>query len=180
MNDAPSPSDDQPASPLPARVRYLPGRGIVADIVEDESGISSELVEKVMGSCAVKAPVSAVVGGAMGYAFGAFFGSGVNNMEHLNPDAPKISNWQHVKNGFRDANTRGLRMGRGFALAGGVYVACECVVEKGRGKADIWNALYGGCLAGAVLAGKSGPTGIAMGCGGFALFSGAIEVFMME
>ena len=71
-----------------------------------------------------------------------------------------------VKIGFRDANTRGLRMGRGFALAGGVYVACECVVEKGRGKADIWNALYGGCLAGAVLAGKSGPTGIAMGCGG--------------
>ena len=79
----------------------------------------------------------------MGYFFGMFFGSNVGHLDHLNPEAPKLSLWQNVKLGVREGNSRGLRMARGFAMAGGAYVACECAVEKARGKADMLNALYG-------------------------------------
>lgn len=118
-----------------------------------------------------------VSGGAFGYAIGAFFG-GSPNMDHLNPDAPKLSTWQHVKAGFKDSHERGVRMSRSFAVAGAVFVTFECLIEKQRGKTDIWNPILGGCAAGAALGVRGGPSAMALGCAGFAAFSGIIEVLL--
>lgn len=49
-----------------------------------------------------------------------------------------------------------------------------CQIEKNkkrRGKSDIWNAIMGGCAAGAALSAKGGPQAMALGCAGFAAFS---------
>jgi mitochondrial import inner membrane translocase subunit TIM22 len=108
---------------------------------------------------------------------GAFFG-GSPNMDHLNPDAPKRSTWHYVKEGFKDSHERGRRMSRSFALAGTVFATFECLIEKKRGKADIWNPVLGGCAAGAALGVRGGPAAMAFGCAGFAAFSGIIEVVM--
>ena len=70
-----------------------------------------------------------ILGGGLGFLFGAFF-AGAGNLDHLRPDAPKKSTWVQVKEGFRHSATRGKSMARGFALAGGVYVGCECLIEK--------------------------------------------------
>ena len=65
----------------------------------------------------------------MGYAFGLVFG-GSGNLDHLRPDAPKLSTVQHLRAGLREGHMRGKSMARGFAVAGGAYVMCECLVEQ--------------------------------------------------
>ena len=52
------------------------------------------------------------------------------------------------------------------------------MIEKARGKSDELNPLLAGCSAGAFLAARSGPQGMAIGCAGFAAFSYAIEKAM--
>eukprot|EP00019_Armaparvus_languidus_P012745 CAMPEP_0168584414 /NCGR_PEP_ID=MMETSP0420-20121227/3124_1 /TAXON_ID=498008 /ORGANISM="Pessonella sp." /LENGTH=180 /DNA_ID=CAMNT_0008619209 /DNA_START=867 /DNA_END=1409 /DNA_ORIENTATION=- len=141
--------------------------------------VSVNQIEDVVGSCPFKATTSGVLGGGLGFLFGAFF-AGAGNLDHLRPDAPKKSTWVQVKEGFRHSATRGKSMARGFALAGGVYVGCECLIEKRRGKSDIWNAIMGGCAAGAALSAKGGPQAMALGCAGFAAFSTVIELVMIE
>ena len=60
-------------------------------------------------------------------------------------------------------------------VIGAVFSCTECFVEKARGRTDRWNPVVGGCITGAVLAHGSGPQGMALGCGGFAAFSYAID-----
>ena len=42
-----------------------------------------------------------------------------------------------------------------FGLIGGFYAGGECLAENFRGKKDVWNGIYGGLLAGQVIAFKS-------------------------
>ena len=59
-----------------------------------------------------------------------------------------------------------------------MFGGSECLVEKYRGKHDVWNSVASGCITGAALQAKSGPSAAAMGCGGFAAFSLVIDSFM--
>ena len=52
-----------------------------------------------------------------------------------------------------------------------MFAGSECIIEKMRGRTDIWNNVGGGCLAGAVMANKGGPYAMLLGCSGFAAFS---------
>ena len=67
---------------------------------------------------------------------------------------------------------------RNFAFITGVFGGSECLVEKYRGKHDVWNSVASGCITGAALQAKQGPQAAAMGCGGFAAFSLVIDSFM--
>lgn len=71
-----------------------------------------------------------------------------------------------------------MSMGRTFSALGGIYGVTECVIEKYRAKSDIKNAAYAGCLTGGALGRSAGAMGMAYGCGGFALWSVAMEKFM--
>ena len=52
------------------------------------------------------------------------------------------------------------------------------MVEKYRGKHDVWNAVVSGCVTGAAMQAKQGPQASAIGCGGFAAFSLVIDSIM--
>ncbi len=59
-------------------------------------------------------------------------------------------------------------------LFGGV----DCVIEKYRGKHDVWNPVASGCLVGGTISAKGGPAAACLGCIGFAGFSILIEAVM--
>jgi len=40
-----------------------------------------------------------------------------------------------------------------------LFAGTECIVEKARGKHDVWNQVLGGCATGAAMQAKSGPQG---------------------
>jgi import inner membrane translocase subunit TIM22 len=60
-----------------------------------------------------------------------------------------------------------------------VYSVIECEIEGARGKHDLTNSVAAGCATGAVLAYKSGPVGMCLGCAGFAAFSVVIDKLMV-
>lgn len=49
---------------------------------------------------------------------------------------------------------------------------------KYRGKNDLTNGVAAGCITGGILGAKAGPQAAAVGCGGFAAFSAAIDYYM--
>ena len=98
------------------------------------------------------------------------------------PPAPPVTTssttMAQLKEHFKASGRQGVRYAKGFGMAGALFVAAECTVEKYRGRTDIWNSVIGGCAAGAALAANGGPQAAAAGCGSFALFSAAIEMYM--
>lgn len=67
---------------------------------------------------------------------------------------------------------------KGFGAMGALFAGSECVIEKVRAKHDMYNSVYAGCTAGAILAHSGGPKAMAVGCSTFAAFSAAIDYFM--
>ncbi|GAB5031585.1 tim22-like protein [Nannochloropsis oceanica] len=67
---------------------------------------------------------------------------------------------------------------RNFMALTALFSGVDCVVEKFRGKHDAYNAVISGCGVGAALSAKQGPQAACLGCAGFAIFSGVMEVVM--
>ena len=67
---------------------------------------------------------------------------------------------------------------KNFGFIGAVFSGTECGIEGFRAKNDLWNGVAAGCLTGGGLAVKAGPQAMALGCGGFAAFSAAIDWYM--
>lgn len=135
-----------------------------------------------MENCAVKATLSGVLGGGMGLMFGLVFSTSPTDLSHIpvpGPDGkygpPPPFPWRKH---FREMGKGAVWYGRSFAVVGLLFAGSECVIEKARGKSDIWNGLAGGCAAGAMLAYKGGFTGMVVGCSGFAAFSLVIDLVM--
>ena len=76
---------------------------------------------------------------------------------------------------MKEMGSQSKSWGKNLMVIGAVFSCSECFVEKSRGRSDRWNAVYGGCITGAVLARDAGPQAMAMGCAGFAAFSYAID-----
>lgn len=66
-------------------------------------------------------------------------------------------------------------MGRNVATAAALSTPRAAQV---RAKHDIYNSVYAGCAAGAVLAHSAGPKGMCLGCASFAAFSAVIDKIM--
>ena len=136
-------------------------------------------------NCAVKAGVSGVVGGLMGLVLGPVFGLGAldphvgskavaeqRTTQQIVKDAFK---WQNIKAGAKSMGGKSLSYGKTFGYMGLLFAGGECMVEKYRAKHDIYNGVIGGCFAGAAMSYQAGPTGMCMGCAGFAAFSALFE-----
>lgn len=67
---------------------------------------------------------------------------------------------------------------KGFGMMGALFSGSECVIEKFRAKHDMYNSIYAGCSAGAILAHSGGPKAMCIGCASFAAFSAAIDKFL--
>jgi import inner membrane translocase subunit TIM22 len=136
----------------------------------------------ISNSCGGKAAIGVFGGGVMGLLMGVFLGAMSDSTPPVQviagKEVPQAPLREQVKVTFRATADKSLYWCRNFAFITGVFGGSECLVEKYRGKHDVWNSVASGCITGAALQAKSGPSAAAMGCGGFAAFSLVIDSFM--
>ncbi len=93
-------------------------------------------------------------------------------------EVPQAPLKEQVRTTMRATADKSMYWCRQFAFITGVFGGTECLVEKYRGKHDVWNAVVSGCVTGAAMQAKAGPQASAIGCGGFAAFSLVIDSVM--
>mmetsp|Transcript_8560 Transcript_8560/g.19191 ORF Transcript_8560/g.19191 Transcript_8560/m.19191 type:complete len:274 (+) Transcript_8560:94-915(+) len=133
-------------------------------------------------SCGSKAAIGVIGGGAMGLVMGVFMGA----LTDMTPpvtiidgkEVPQAPLREQVRTTMRATADKSIYWCRQFAFITGVFGGTECLVEKYRGKHDVWNAVVSGCVTGAAMQAKQGPQASAIGCGGFAAFSLVIDSVM--
>jgi len=138
--------------------------------------------EWITSSCAGKAVVGTLGGAACGLVMGVFLGA----MADMTPpvtvlngkEVPQAPLREQMRTTMRATGEKSLYWARNFAFITGVFGASDCLVEKFRGKHDVWNEVLSGCVTGAAMQAKQGPQAAALGCGGFAVFSLIIDKVM--
>eukprot|EP00585_Thalassiosira_rotula_P002003 CAMPEP_0196143010 /NCGR_PEP_ID=MMETSP0910-20130528/12566_1 /TAXON_ID=49265 /ORGANISM="Thalassiosira rotula, Strain GSO102" /LENGTH=281 /DNA_ID=CAMNT_0041404395 /DNA_START=13 /DNA_END=858 /DNA_ORIENTATION=+ len=133
-------------------------------------------------SCGSKAAIGVFGGGLMGLVMGVFMGA----LTDMTPpvtiidgkEVPQAPLKEQMRTTMRATADKSMYWCRQFAFITGVFGGSECLVEKYRGKHDVWNAVVSGCVTGAAMQAKQGPQASAIGCGGFAAFSLVIDSFM--
>ncbi|KAL7518136.1 hypothetical protein ACHAWX_002995, partial [Stephanocyclus meneghinianus] len=133
-------------------------------------------------SCGSKAAVGVIGGGVMGLLMGVFMGA----LTDMTPpvtvidgkEVPQAPMREQMRTTLRATADKSMYWCRQFAFITGVFGGSECLVEKYRGKHDVWNAVVSGCVTGAAMQAKQGPQASAVGCGGFAVFSLVIDSIM--
>lgn len=135
-------------------------------------------------SCLFKGALSATAGSVLGLGFGLFFGGYANAVDKAvelqGPTSAKL------RVGFREAGIAMRSYAKHFAIFGAVFSTSECTVEKVRARHDLYNSVIAGCATGAILASqptqtishRARATQMAVGCGGMAAFSTAIDYYM--
>jgi import inner membrane translocase subunit TIM22 len=136
----------------------------------------------ISNSCGGKAAIGVFGGGVMGLLMGVFLGAMSDSTPPVQviagKEVPQAPLREQVKVTFRATADKSLYWCRNFAFITGVFGGSECLVEKFRGKHDVWNSVASGCITGAAMQAKSGPQAAAIGCGGFGAFSLVIDSFM--
>ena len=130
-------------------------------------------------SCGGKAAIGVFGGAVCGLVMGVFLGA----MSDMTPpvtviggkEVPQAPLREQMRTTMRATGDKCIYWSRNFAFITGVFGGTECLVEKYRGKHDVWNSAIGGCVTGAALQAKQGPQAAAIGCGGFAAFSLVID-----
>ena len=133
-------------------------------------------------SCGGKAAIGIIGGGVMGLLMGVFMGA----LTDMTPpvtiiegkEVPQAPLKEQMRTTLRATADKSMYWCRQFAFITGVFGGSECLVEKYRGKHDVWNAVVSGCVTGAAMQAKQGPQASAIGCGGFAVFSLVIDSVM--
>uniref|UniRef100_A0A7S2P255 Mitochondrial import inner membrane translocase subunit TIM22 n=1 Tax=Leptocylindrus danicus TaxID=163516 RepID=A0A7S2P255_9STRA len=133
-------------------------------------------------SCGIKSAIGLFGGAAMGLLMGVFLGA----MSDMTPpvtvingkEVPQAPLKEQARTVMRATGEKCVYWSRNFAFITGVFAGSECLVEKARGKHDVWNQVLSGCVTGAAIQAKQGPQAAALGCGGFAAFSLVIDAVM--
>ena len=136
----------------------------------------------ITNSCGGKAAIGVIGGGVMGLLMGVFLGA----MSDATPpvqiiagrEVPQAPLREQMRTTLRATADKSKYWARNFAFITGVFGGSECLVEKYRGKHDVWNSVASGCITGAAMQARQGPQAAAVGCGGFAAFSLVIDNFM--
>ena len=133
-------------------------------------------------SCGGKAAIGVFGGGVMGLLMGVFLGALSDTQPPIQvaggKDVPQAPLKEQVRYTMRATAEKSMYWCRNFAFITGVFGGSECLVEKFRGKHDMWNPVASGCITGAALQAHAGPQAALIGCGGFAAFSIVIDKFM--
>ena len=133
-------------------------------------------------SCGGKAAIGVFGGGVMGLLMGVFLGAMSDSAPPIQviagKEVPQAPLKEQVRVTMRATAEKSMYWCRNFAFITGVFGGSECLVEKFRGKHDVWNSVASGCITGAALQAKAGPQSAAIGCGGFAAVSLVIDSFM--
>ena len=156
---------------LPYVRPWYPTSSSSSDVPPDFSWLSE--------SCGSKAAIGIFGGAVCGLLVGGFLGA----MSDMTPpvtvingkEVPTAPLREQMRTTMRATGEKCIYWSRNFAFITGVFGGAECLVEKYRGKHDVWNSAIGGCVTGAALQAKQGPQAAAIGCGGFAVFSLVID-----
>jgi hypothetical protein len=139
-----------------------------------------KMMQAGMESCVAKS----VLAGGAGFVLGGAFGLFMSSMAY---DTPLSAQGQQItalpvreqlRRGLKDMGSKSYSSAKNFAMIGALYSGTECCIEGYRAKSDLYNSVSAGCVTGAILAYKAGPQAAALGCGGFAAFSAAIDAYM--
>lgn len=182
-----------PASVIPSDVmtdsngqNLRPGRSFIWPPIDPNAQTPTwiKVINQGTESCIFKAATSAVVGGGLGTMCGLFFG-GYSNAVDKAVEMEGTAGMK-LRVGMKEAAKSMRSYAGNFAKVGGIYVLAECTLERVRARHDLFNAIVGGCATGGALSAspktvmppRARAVQMAMGCGSFALFSGAIDYYM--
>ncbi len=143
---------------------------MASDLTAEEQQYWMKMGVMASESCVAKSALS----GVAGYGLGLMFGMFMNSFHTPSVDQAQTMTIRAV---LKDMKLSSLRSAKQFGTVGLLFAGVECLMESMRGRKDTITTLSSGCLTGAYL-GKETPTSAAIGCGGFALFSLAIDHFM--
>ncbi|BFZ56361.1 Mitochondrial import inner membrane translocase subunit tim22 [Savitreella phatthalungensis] len=152
------------------------GNGAGAMSQQEQQAYVMQSINAVSESCAFKT----VLSGGAGFGLGALFGLFMSSMQIENTDNALYDKpfKEQMRIGFRDMGKKSYSTAKNFAVVGAIFAGSECCIEGYRAKNDLYNSATAGCFTGAVLARNAGPQAMALGCGGFAAFSTAIDAYM--
>ncbi|QPG73137.1 Mitochondrial import inner membrane translocase subunit tim22 [Brettanomyces nanus] len=161
---------------------FLPGKKKRTDEMtqEERAEYGAHQIMEFVASC----PGKTVLSGASGFALGGFFGLFMVSMQYDQPLTGSVTHIselplkQQMRLQMADMGKQTWRSAKNFGYIGMLYSAVECVLQSFRAKEDLFNGAAAGCITGAGLAIKSGPTAALTGCAGFAAFSLAIDTYM--
>ena len=101
-------------------------------------------------SCTMQAIISGSVGGVAGFALGTLLAPFQSQAASI--EAQELPMREQFRRGLNHMGSQGRSWGKNFAVIGAVFSCSECFIEKGRGRTDRWNPIFGGCVTGAILA----------------------------
>ena len=132
-------------------------------------------------ACGLKILTGAVLGSVLGVGLGLFMGAmgDVSPIQIINgKEVPQAPVREQMRAGFKSTAAKAAGWARNFGVLSALFGGVECLVEKYRGKHDVWNPVVGGCVVGATLSAKAGPAAACVGCAGFAGFSFVMDKLM--
>ena len=118
-------------------------------------------------NCGFKSATGIVLGSGMGLVLGVFMSA----MSDMTPpvtvingkEVPQAPLKEQMRTTLRATGEKCLYYSRSFAFITGIFSGSECVIEKARGKEDVWNQVLSGCVTGAAMQAKQGPQAAAIG-----------------
>jgi len=131
-------------------------------------------------ACGTKAIMGSFMGAFAGVAMGLFFGMMGDNTLRVEKgkEVPHAPVREMLRTSLKSTLSRSRTMAVQFGILTALFEGSECVVERYRGKHDVWNQMMSGCFSGGVMSAKAGPGAACLGCVGFAGFSVLIEKVM--
>lgn len=132
-------------------------------------------------SCGMKIVSGGAIGGILGIALGIFMGA----MGDVSPilvqqgrEVPTAPLREQMRAAYKATAAKARGWAKSFGVLSALFGGIECVIEKYRGKHDVWNPVISGCAVGATLSAKAGPGAACAGCAGFAGFSFLMDKIM--
>jgi len=107
-----------------------------------------------------------IVGGIMGSVLGIGLGLFTTMMSgDQSPiqivngrEVPQAPLREQVRAGFKSLFSKTKGWSKQFGILTALFGGVECVIEKYRAKHDVWNPVLSGCVVGATLSAKAGPS----------------------
>lgn len=140
-------------------------------------------------SCGFKILSGAVMGSILGIGLGLFMGAVGGEGQGLSDvsspfrlingrEVPQPPIREVLRASYKSTLSKTAGWAKNFGILTALFGGIDCVIEKYRGKHDVWNPVLSGCVVGATLSASGGPAAACIGCAGFAGFSLVVDKIM--
>jgi import inner membrane translocase subunit TIM22 len=141
----------------------------------DEVAFLPTLIQE---SCGYKIITGGLMGSVLGVGMGLFMGA----MGDVTPiqisqgrEVPQAPVREQLRSAMRSTGQKSAGWAKSFGVLTALFGGVDCLIEKYRGKHDVWNPVLSGCAVGAAISAKGGPAAACIGCAGFAGFSLVVD-----